>query len=35
MIGLALTFYLAAKGAYSRLFDSQMALECYGKGGVA
>lgn len=26
---------MAAKGAYSRLFDSQMALECYGKGGVA
>ena len=26
---------MAAKGAYSRLFDSQMALERYGKGGAA
>lgn len=26
---------MAAKGPYSRLFDSQMALERYGKGGVA
>ena len=26
---------MAAKGAYSRLFGSQMALERYGKGGVA
>ena len=26
---------MEAQGAYSRLFDSQMALERYGKGGVA
>ena len=26
---------MAAKGAYSRLYDSQMALERYGKGGAA